>query len=249
MFIEVINLDIQNISVDVLEKGYELREDCYECLFCTQQYDAHEVFPYEERFFTAEGMMKKHLEQVHRSPFHALLALDKKVTGLSDVQIDMLQYFFEGKSDQEIVAASNLTSVSTVRQHRFKLREKEKQAKIFIALMQLMKNPEHYAIHKGARQVDERYGIEENEREKVLATYFKNGLDGEIDTIPSKEKKKLILLQHILKRFEMGKHYAEKEVNEILKTVHADFVSLRRHLIEYGFMERSNDGSQYWVKK
>ena len=61
------------------------------------------------------------------------------------------------------------------------------------ALMQLMKNPEHYAIHKGARQVDERYGIEENEREKVLATYFKNGLDGGIDTIPSKEKKKLIL--------------------------------------------------------
>ena len=97
--------------------------------------------------------------------------------------------------------------------------------------------------------MDERYSIEEQEREKVLTTYFKNGLDGGIDTIPSKEKKKLIILQHILKRFDAGRHYHEKEVNEILKTVNLDFVSLRRHLIEYGFMERSNDGSEYWLKQ
>lgn len=96
--------------------------------------------------------------------------------------------------------------------------------------------------------MDERYSIEQAERDKVLATYFKNGLDGAIDTIPSKEKKKLIILQHILKRFETGEQYAEKEVNDILKTVHTDFVSLRRHLIEYGFMDRSDNGSAYWVK-
>ena len=244
----MIILEIQNISANSMIRGYELHEDCYECLFCDRKYGVHEVFPHEGRLFTAEGMMKLHMEQVHTSPFHALLSLDKKVTGLSDVQVDMLHYFFEGKSDQDIVAESNLTSVSTVRQHRFKIREKEKQAKIFVALMQLMKNPEHYTIHKGARQVDERYGIEEKEREKMLTTYFKNGLDGGIETIPSKEKKKLIILQHILKRFDTAKDYSEKEVNDILKTVHADFVSLRRHLIEYGFMVRSNDGSQYWVK-
>lgn len=249
MFIGVIILDIQNISIEDFVKGYEQQDSAYKCLFCEQQYNMDEIFPHDKRFFTAEGMMKKHSESAHTSPFHALLALDKKVTGLSDVQIEMMQLFFEGKTDHEIVEASNLTSVSTVRQHRFKLREKEKQAKIFIALMQLMKNPEHYAIHKGARQVDERYSIEEKEREKVLATYFNHGLDGGIDTIPSKEKKKLIILQHILKRFDKEKHYHEKEVNEILKTVHADFVSLRRHLIEYGFMERSDDGTAYWIKK
>ena len=242
-------MDIQNISIDTLVKGYETQEDHYVCLYCDTKFALHEVFQHEGRFLTAEGMMKLHIGQVHTSPFHALLSLDKKVTGLPDVQMEMLQYFFEGKPDQEIVENSSLTSVSTVRQHRFKLREKEKQAKIFIALMQLLKNPEHYAIHKGARQVDERYSIEQKEREKVLTTYFKKGLDGGIDTIPSKEKKKLIILQHILKRFDEGRHYHEKEVNEILKTVNADFVSLRRHLIEYGFMERSNDGSEYWLKQ
>ncbi|HWL22473.1 MAG TPA: DUF2087 domain-containing protein [Ureibacillus sp.] len=91
--------------------------------------------------------------------------------------------------------------------------------------------------------------IEQEEREKVLKTYFKDGLDGGIDSIPSKEKKKLIILQHILERFEAGKSYNEKEVNIILKTVNADFVSLRRYLIEYGFMDRSNDGSSYWIKE
>ncbi|WP_339198681.1 DUF2087 domain-containing protein [Solibacillus sp. FSL R5-0449] len=244
----MIYLEIQNISTEVLVKGYEMKEECYECLFCEQSYRSDEVFPYDNRFLTAEGMMKIHMELAHTSPFHALLALDKKISGLSDVQIEMMQHFFEGKTDQEIVNASNLSSVSTVRQHRFKLREKEKQAKIFVALMQLMKNPDQYQIHKGARQVDERYSTEEKEREKVLTTYFKNGLDAGIETIPSKEKKKLIILQHILKRFDKEKHYHEKEVNEILKTVHEDFVSLRRHLIEYGFMERSDDGSEYWVK-
>ena len=160
----------------------------------------------------------------------------------------MMTYFYAGISDKEIVSQSHLTSVSTVRQHRFKLREKERQAKLFLALMQLLKESDNYLIHKGAKQVDERYGAEQKERDKVLNTYFKNGLEGEISIIPSKEKKKIIVLQHIVKRFEIGKKYSEKEVNEILKTVHADFVSLRRHLIEYGFMDRNNDGSEYTLK-
>lgn len=93
--------------------------------------------------------MKAQIEKEHHSPFHALLSLDKKVTGLSEVQIEMMKHFYEGASDQEIVNNSNLTSVSTVRQHRFKLREKERQAKIFLVHMQLMKNPDNYYIHKG----------------------------------------------------------------------------------------------------
>lgn len=193
-------------------------------------------------------MVKQHIVAKHSSPFHAILQLDKKLTGLSDVQIEMMTHFYDQTGDQEIVKNSSVNSVSTVRQHRFKLREKERQAKLFLALMRILKDPQKYAVHKGARQVDERYGIEQAEREKVLKTYFKNGLDGGIDTIPSKEKKKLIILQHILLRFEKGKTYSEKEVNELLKVVNADFVSLRRHLIEYGFMERSDNGASYWVK-
>ena len=241
-------MELQNVSIDDLMKGYQFEREHYCCLFCSEQYYEHEVFQVEGRFLTAEGKVKQHMVTEHESPFHAILQLDKKLTGLSDVQMEMMTHFFNQSGDQEIVKNSSVNSVSTVRQHRFKLREKERQAKLFLALMQLLKDPQKYAVHKGARQVDERYGIEQSEREKVLATYFKDGLDGGIDTIPSKEKKKLIILQHILLRFEKEKSYTEKEVNEILKGVHADFVSLRRHLIEYGFMERSDDGARYWVK-
>lgn len=244
----MINLNFQNISIEDLMKGYQLQDLHYQCIHCEQTFFVHEVYPTDNKLLTAEGMVQLHIEQEHGSPFHALLRLDKKVSGLSEVQQEMLKLFYEGLADKDIVEQSSVNSISTVRQHRFKLREKERQAKIFLALMQLVSEPSQYKIHKGAKQVDERYGIEEKERQKVLQTYFKNGLDGGIDTIPSKEKKKIIILQHILKRFTAGTSYTEKEVNTILKTVHADFVSLRRHLIEYGFMNRSDDGSSYWIK-
>lgn len=244
----VVNLNFQNITTEQLVEGYQLNQFGYQCLFCDSRFHVDEVFPWQNKFLTAEGMMKKHILEKHQSPFHAIMQLDKKTTGLSDVQMEMLQYFYERLPDKEITDKSSVTSVSTVRQHRFKLREKERQAKILLALMQLINEPNTYDVHSGAKQVDERYSIEKAEREKVLKTYFKDGLDGEIERIPSKEKKKLIILQHIIKRFDAEKKYTEKEVNEILKTVNPDFVSLRRHLIEYGLMNRNTDNSSYWVK-
>lgn len=241
-------MEVLDIPLEDLIKGYQCINNEYHCLFCEAAFNHDRVYPMNEQFLTAEGMMKHHITLHHRSSFYGLLSLDKKIHGLSDVQMEMMKHFYEGTSDKDIVSQSNLTSVSTVRQHRFKLREKERQAKLFLVLMQLLKEPENYSIHKGAKQVDERYGVDQQERDKVLKTYFKNGLEGEMTIIPSKEKKKIIILQHIVKRFEAGKIYTEKEVNDILKTVHADFVSLRRHLIEYGFMMRNDDGSEYTLK-
>ena len=97
--------------------------------------------------------------------------------------------------------------------------------------------------------VDERYAITVEEKEKVVATYFKDGLDGTLATFPSKEKRKIIVLQHILTRFEAKRIYSEKEINAILKSIYADFATIRRYLIEYGFMERSKDCMEYWIKK
>lgn len=43
--------------------------------------------------------------------------------------------------------------------------------------------------------------------------------------------------------------YSEREVNRILKRIYEDYANLRRALIEYGFIDRTNDGSSYWVKE
>ena len=69
-----------------------------------------------------------------------------------------------------------------------------------------------------------------------------------LSTFPSKEKRKIIVLQHILTRFDRNKKYSEKEINEVLKSIYQDFATIRRYLIEYGFMERSKDCMEYWVK-
>ncbi|MEG0457339.1 MAG: DUF2087 domain-containing protein, partial [Oscillospiraceae bacterium] len=63
-----------------------------------------------------------------------------------------------------------------------------------------------------------------------------------------KEKKKIIILRKIAQQFEKNIKYSEKEVNEILKAIYDDFVTIRRYLIEYGYMDRTSNCEQYWKK-
>lgn len=242
-------MDIERVSIEQLTNGYEERDEQYCCLFCKERYDALEVYPVDGRFYSALKMMKRHITDDHGSVFHALIQLDKKHTGLSDIQVELLTLFAQGLPDKEIVQHTSANSVSTIRQHRYKLKEKEKQAKVLLAIMQAFEGIDQYEpLHKGATQVDERYAITADEKKKVLETYYKEGLDGPIHTFPSKEKRKIIVLQQIMTNFEAGKEYLEKELNAILKPIFTDYVTIRRYLIEYGFMERTDDCKLYWIK-
>ena len=164
-----------------------------------------------------------------------------------------MQLFYQGKSDAEVQKEMGIGSASTIRNHRFVLKEKERQAKLFLVLMELLKDknnrtPGYIPPHQAARMVDDRYNITQEESEKILRKYFPEGTDGFLRTLDMKEKNKLVVLREIAGRFEAGKIYSEKETNAILKTVYEDFVTLRRYLIEYGFIDRKPDGSCYWLK-
>lgn len=89
----------------------------------------------------------------------------------------------------------------------------------------------------------------EEEYQSIVLAYFKEGLDGPLSLFPKKEKRKVVVLNHLMTRFEHGRKYTEKEVNDILGAAFIDYVTLRRYLIEYGFMAREEDGSAYWVKE
>jgi hypothetical protein len=69
-------------------------------------------------------------------------------------------------------------------------------------------------------------------------------LDGRITTMPAKRSKRLVLLDHVARQFEVGVHYPEQEVNRILRAVFDDYVALRRYLIDEGFLDR--DHGDYW---
>ncbi|SES18680.1 DUF2087 domain-containing protein [Salipaludibacillus aurantiacus] len=244
-------------SVEELTKGftYDSHEEAYICLICNERFQDGVVYKREERLYEARKAIHLHISDDHQSVVDSLLSMDKKYTGLSDHQKELLHFFKQGMTDREIVSAQKGGSTSTIRNHRFKLKEKEKQAKVFLAIMNGLRQEQKESkddlveIHKGAKMVDERYAVTVEERDKVLKTYFKEGLNGPLASFPSKEKRKIIVLQHLLQRFDPAKIYSEKSVNEILKSIYSDFATLRRYFIEYGFMERSLDCSEYWVKK
>lgn len=244
-----------NASIEEITNGYiyDSKTESFICLICGSKYEKGVIYQDENQFFEAEKFLKRHIEQKHGSVFNYLINMNKKYTGLTDLQTELIKHFYLGTSDKEIVNSFGGGSTATIRNHRFKLKEREKQAKVFLAIMNLL-NEENVAegdrvinFHKGATMMDERFNTTEKERERVLNTYL-DADSGQLIRFPSKEKKKIVILQHMIKDFEMGKEYTEKEVNEIIKQTYADFVTIRRYFIEYGFMDRTKDGSAYWVK-
>ena len=79
---------------------------------------------------------------------------------------------------------------------------------------------------------------------KVLNTYLSP--DGRLLAFPAQEKKERVILRHIVQVFEPGRRYPEKEVNQILLQFNEDTARLRRHLVDYGFMQREGGGGAYW---
>jgi predicted transcriptional regulator len=82
---------------------------------------------------------------------------------------------------------------------------------------------------------------------KVIADYSLR--DGSLKTIPSQRKKLEAILRHVITAFKPGIRYNENKVNEILAHFHADTATLRRELVGYGLMERSEGGGEYWRKE
>ncbi|MCX7749908.1 MAG: DUF2087 domain-containing protein [Clostridia bacterium] len=241
-------------SQEELKRGYVEKENDYICLLCGKKVEKGIIYPDEGILYEAGRYIRVHIEKEHRSVFEHLIHLDKKLTGLSEHQNNLLKLFYENKSDAEIQKEMGIGSSSTIRNHRFVLREKERQAKVFLVLMELLKegskkSPGLIPPHKTARMVDDRYSITEDENEKILKKYFSEGIHGPLKTFDMQQKHRLVVLRQIVKRFVPGSTYSEKEVNEILKSVYEDFVTIRRYLIDYGFMDRKPDCSQYWLKE
>lgn len=242
-----------NATSEQLKLGYIEEKRAYVCLLCGQQVEKGIIYPKEGLLYEAERYMSHHIEEAHGSVFHYLIGLNKKLTGLTEHQNSLLRLFYEGKNDSEVQAELGIGSASTIRNHRFVLKEKERQAKIFTTMMELLKEkddhaPEFLPLHKTATMVDDRYNITTKEQQEVEKKFFLDGVDGPLIKFPKKEKQKLATLRVIINKFDKERAYNEKEINEVLKNIYADYVTLRRYLVEYGFLDRKDDGSEYWVK-
>lgn len=70
--------------------------------------------------------------------------------------------------------------------------------------------------------------------------------NGRLKTLPGQRKKLEAILRHIVKIFEPGARYSEKQVNEMLLRFHDDTAYLRRELVGYKLMMREGGGGEYW---
>jgi hypothetical protein len=77
--------------------------------------------------------------------------------------------------------------------------------------------------------------------DQVIDTFVQ---DGRITTMPARRSRRLVVLDYVARRFEIGKHYDEQAVNGILRPVFDDYVALRRYLVDEGFLDREQ--GEYW---
>lgn len=81
---------------------------------------------------------------------------------------------------------------------------------------------------------------------KMADNYFDE--TGLLKQFPAKKPVREIVLQRFADRFESGRDYSEKEVNQIIREriAFSDIELIRRELIDHGFLNRERDGSRYW---
>jgi predicted transcriptional regulator len=76
---------------------------------------------------------------------------------------------------------------------------------------------------------------------KVLRSF----LDGDrLTKIPEARKKRDVVLRWLVERFDAGRRYGEREVNETIQRHHPDSATLRRELVGARLMKR--EGGVYW---
>jgi DNA-binding transcriptional ArsR family regulator len=92
-----------------------------------------------------------------------------------------------------------------------------------------------------AASVPDEHGGAPPEVARVLRAFV---TQGRLTSIPAVRSKRLVVLDWLAQDFEPGRRYPEPEVNDVLRRRHQDTASLRRALVDEGFMDRA--GGRYW---
>jgi hypothetical protein len=73
-------------------------------------------------------------------------------------------------------------------------------------------------------------------QQRVLRNFVEGG---RFARLPARRGQRRVILEYVVQRFRADRQYAEAEVNELLKPLYDDHVSLRRYLVDEGLLERN----------
>lgn len=82
---------------------------------------------------------------------------------------------------------------------------------------------------------------EDPAQDAVLSAFVRAG---RLTSIPAQRSKRRVVLDHLVRVFEPGVRYPEREVNVLLAVWHPDVAALRRYLVDEGFLTR--EAGVYW---
>lgn len=85
------------------------------------------------------------------------------------------------------------------------------------------------------------HGVSDPDEAAVLRTFLP---EGRLVQMPTQEAKRRVVLGHVAQVFEPGIRYPEREVDTLLRAFWHDHASLRRYLVDSGFLSR--DAGEYW---
>ena len=164
---------------------------------------------------------------------------------LSDAsRLRIVQSLTQGDMYTELLAERLGVSPSTVSFHMKKLSDaklvtarKEQYYTVYSLNQKLLKKTLSELASSSPEQVDEQQRREEAYRQKVIRSFFEYG---KLRSIPAQRKKRLICLEEIAKLFEPDRSYEEREVSEIIASVHEDYCTLRRDMVDEGILGRED---------
>lgn len=175
-------------------------------------------------------------------------------------RLRILRLLADGEMNGQVLAAKLGVTPPTITHHAAKLREagliterREKNAIFFSLYEYLLRNGADAAvafIFRDREKLEKTEGDEDHmmemktqAEEQLKATVLRNFFtpDGRLKHLPAQLKKKLIVLESLAERLELGKSYKEAEINAFFKPFHEDYATLRREMNIHQFMYREKE--------
>ena len=244
-----------NLTESELTSGMRTADEGYLCVVCGAKFETGVIYPVGQKLVDARTATSMHIESDHGGMLAVLLGLPRALTGLSEIQLIVIEAIARGQSDRETAKALGGRAESTVRNHRYQLKKRFTGARIMVAISNLLSSNDDneeapagfISYHADIPVDDERIVTTRAEADAILRRHTEEQGGLRLLKFPKKEKEKLVLLQRIAREFDPGVRYSEPQVNAILRPIYDDHVTIRRYLIEYRFLDRLPNGSEYWV--
>ncbi|RRK10854.1 DUF2087 domain-containing protein [Lactiplantibacillus garii] len=235
-------MQLNHLTLTDLKRGWHPVPTGWQCNYCQAHWST--ASPEQER--------NEHLTLVHGGNLSQLIHLDSRYNTLTNKQQDLLTAFATGIKDQAL-ANQLQVAAATIRHQKFTFREKAKQARLYLAIYEAVfeqtaaQETPLIDVPDQPGPVDDRFIITEDEAAATLQHYF--DFDQQplrLKRWPKKQKVILTVLTRIIDEIPANHHFSETELNQRLKPIYFDYPTVRRYLVDYGFLNRTTDGREYW---